>query len=107
MTRIGELRMSAVTSKVLPLLVTANLVPSTPILVTLMLTTIPSSETSVLTRATRHNIAQEDILHNLEVIFWKSLPRNGMAKSAGNLENAEEGAGASSNYDAPALNSIL
>jgi hypothetical protein len=34
-------------------LVTANVVPSSPILVTLMMEALSSSETSVLTRATR------------------------------------------------------
>jgi hypothetical protein len=38
------------------LLVTANGVPSSPILVTLMMETLSTSETSVLTRATRRNI---------------------------------------------------
>jgi hypothetical protein len=37
-------------------LVTANVAPSSPILVTLMMEELSSSETSVLTRATRRNI---------------------------------------------------
>jgi hypothetical protein len=41
------------------LLVTASVVPSSPILVTPM-----ETETSVLTRATRRDIPEEDILHN-------------------------------------------
>jgi hypothetical protein len=46
------------------LLVTANIVLSSPILVTLMMEALSSLETSILTRATRRNIPQEGILHN-------------------------------------------
>jgi hypothetical protein len=46
------------------LLVTANVVPRSPILVTLIIETIRSSETPALTRATRHNILDDGILRD-------------------------------------------
>jgi hypothetical protein len=46
------------------LLVTANVVPSLPILVTLMMEALLPSETSALKTAIRRNIPEDDILHS-------------------------------------------
>jgi hypothetical protein len=46
------------------LLATANVVPSTPIIVIVIVEEVRSSETSVLTRATRRNITKDGILHS-------------------------------------------
>jgi hypothetical protein len=48
------------------LFVAANIVPSSPILVTLMMEALHSSETSVLTRATPRKIPED-------ILIWKSV----------------------------------
>jgi hypothetical protein len=66
-TRIGELGTLAVNSNrrtLRRLLFTASVVPSSPILVTLMTVALSSCEMSALTRATRRNVPQDAILHS-------------------------------------------
>jgi hypothetical protein len=50
-------------SRLLLLIVTGNVVPSSPIIVSLMVEKIRSSETPVLTRATLRNVPEDGIFH--------------------------------------------
>jgi hypothetical protein len=70
--RVALLRTDQFLRSVLPLLVTSNIVPNSPIPVTLMMRAVRSSETSVLTRVTRRNIPEDGIFHSHRLENLKS-----------------------------------
>jgi hypothetical protein len=82
------------------LLVTANIVPSLPILVTLMMEALRSSETSVLTRATRRNISLDGLHHETDPVsktfcyylnrkFWEQLISGFLSYQERGVQNDE------------------
>jgi hypothetical protein len=81
-TRVGELGTTLAAKKyVRRLLVTASVVPSSPILVTLMKKALSFSETSALTRATLRNILEDAVLpshrrENLKSYIFDSYSGN-------------------------------
>jgi ABC-type taurine transport system substrate-binding protein len=66
-TRIGEVRKLAVTSN--RHTVTANIVPSLPIIVTLMMEVLSSSEMLVLRRGTRRHIPEDGLHHGVDLML--------------------------------------
>jgi hypothetical protein len=68
LTRIGELGTTLAVTSNRSMLLTANVVPNSPILVNLMMEALSSSDTSVLARAKRSNIPEDGILEYIKRI---------------------------------------
>jgi hypothetical protein len=86
--------------------VTASVVPSSPILVTLMKETLSSTVTSVLIRATRRNITQDTIFivtavktSNFHLFFSKKFAQ----AESDSFDNVTSSASARNSIDAPCL----